>query len=839
MGQSLALLTGAANRALESGLWDVAAKKLEEASRIKNLTPAEQSSVFLLLAESLVRGNKPDRAMTILDREGLKNDPNTSFWMGQAMVGKGRYAEAVEILRKVAEDPNHPFQSEAALTASSLQLSLAKPDDALALLALLNSSKNPDIAAKSKLKQTEILIDHGRYNEAEAILPASADIPASLIPLDNFVKAYLLLSQGHPQEAETIFTSLLENPIGQGILRYNQAALGKADALAAQGKTDDSTLFLLTYIQTNQFSPLLESMFDRIIAWLPEKIISTDFPTLVRIAAWLPQTAPLGTGLINTGFVSAISAYPLPSQAITDLSIFSLYARAIGLHRIDTIAAKSEAKSLLQRIRILAPQHFLSPRSLLTLAKWKQEEGKPDDAFAILEILRATAKSPLIRGEAAFLNAAILFEKGDTTLSAEFYEEASHLLKNGNSAAASLNSALARLKQNPSAPIVIENEDPAVAEKLNTDLALEKALLSETPTEAKTALDAFLKAHPNHPRAAEARLNIIEAALGLAPPDLSLAKAQIDTLSASPTALPPELAPRFALARLHYFDHSGDTEQAVGTAKEITDAFPDSTAASDAALIMGKKLFQTGNYNEARLVFEKLAARDPSTQRSQAALLLAARSAALGATAQSREEALALFDKAIVIPGPLSALARLEKARLNIDLNHLPEAIESLKNAYKITQPDDLSRLPTGLLLAEATYAQGDTNPDSLKDALEIYDGLIGLTATNPAQYFRLQYLRGLTLEKLPDPDDPTKTRVGDALSAYFSVLDRPTDPPPPEWEWFERSGFRALSLLENAHRWQAAIAIAEKIASFKGPRAEEASTRARQLRLKHMIWED
>jgi hypothetical protein len=44
---------------------------------------------------------------------------------------------------------------------------------------------------------------------------------------------------------------------------------------------------------------------------------------------------------------------------------------------------------------------------------------------------------------------------------------------------------------------------------------------------------------------------------------------------------------------------------------------------------------------------------------------------------------------------------------------------------------------------------------------------------------------------------------------------------------------------LEKAGRWPAAIACAKKIASFNGPRAEEATTRASQLQLKHMIWED
>ena len=274
-------------------------------------------------------------------------------------------------------------------------------------------------------------------------------------------------------------------------------------------------------------------------------------------------------------------------------------------------------------------------------------------------------------------------------------------------------------------------------------------------------------------------------------------------------------------------------------AKAIIAEYPETAAASEAALVMGKALFVSGNYNEARIILEKLAASEPDTQRTQAALLLAARSAALGATIQLREEALGIFDKAIAIDGPLRALAKLEKARLNIDLNRLTTAIEFLRETYNAAGPNDPSRLPTGLMLAEAIYARGETAPGSLEEALAVYDELIELSAGNPAQYFRLQYLRGLTLEKLPDPEDPSKTRLGDALSAYFSVIDRPADTPPPEWEWFERSGFRALALQENASEWLAAISIAEKIASFQGPRAEEAATRARQLQLKHMIYED
>ena len=88
-----------------------------------------------------------------------------------------------------------------------------------------------------------------------------------------------------------------------------------------------------------------------------------------------------------------------------------------------------------------------------------------------------------------------------------------------------------------------------------------------------------------------------------------------------------------------------------------------------------------------------------------------------------------------------------------------------------------------------------------------------------------------------PDAKDPSRKREKEAFNAYYSVLE--TETVPEEWHYFELCGFRALALLEKAGRWPAAVACAKKISSFNGPRAEEAASRASQIQLKHMIWED
>ncbi len=839
IGAQFAPLFQSAERAMQDSLWDVAAIRLGQAVTADDATPGMLQTSQLMLGECLVRGNRPDEALEVLGRPLVREDPSAPFWIGQALAGKGKFGEAVEILLKLASDPANPLRSEAAFTTANLQVSLAIPEAALSTLSILKDSPDAGTAVAARLRMAAILIDLGRTAEARGIFPKPESIPESLVRYSNLLEGYLLLSEKKPVEAQPLFATLLGDPTGQSLSRYNLAALGMADSIAAQGDKAAAIESLFAFIQSKPETSRLAPMFQRINAWLPDKILSTDQPALVRLAGWLPKLNPPASGFINMDGGTAEAAWPSATTPLTDLEVFAMSTRAEGLRRVNTPLAKAEAQILLQRIQLFAPGHFLAPRSLLTLAKWKIEDGNPAAATELFDNLLENTTSPRIRGEAAFSNAREAYRSGNPKLAASLFAEAAGLLEGEDAEAAAFNSALSGIGQDGAAPLTIQDSDPEAGKRLATDLALEKALSSESPEEAKASLDGFLREHPDHPRAREVRLAIAEAALASAPPDLSLAEAQIDTLQASAAEPDARGEPRLELVKLRLLDLSGKTEDTIALAARVAEAFPGSPAASEAALILGKSLFRNGRYNEAQLTLEKLATSEPGTQRAQAALLLAARAAALGATEQSREEALALFDRTMTVDGPLKSLALLEKARLLIDLNRLPTAIKLLRTAYSATTPEDPSRLPTGLLLAEAIYGLGDSDPASISEALEIYDSLVDLTKGNQASYFRLQYLKGLTLEKLPDPTDPTKTRLAEARDAYFSVLDRPTNPPPVEWEWFERSGFRMLTILENTRNWKGAISTAEKIASFGGPRSEEAATRARQLRLKHFAWDD
>lgn len=840
--QDVAACEKLGENALASGLWSVAQRHFSDCLASPDLTPAAKQSVALHLAEALIRDAKLKEALECLQLSFLENNPETLFWKAQAIAASGRFSDATELFAKLLSESNPPHRAEAVFSQTSLFLSLGKPDAALKTIATLTADPNPETAAHAAMTQTKILLDLGRNTEARAAMPAPDKIPTKDSQLAAFLDANLLLVEHHFSEAATAFQQLVSQPQGQSLASYHNAAIGLADALDGGGNRGEATKALLSFIQDHPDSPALEAMFKRLQLWLPKSPAITD-PILEQLSQWITPPKLRAYGLIAASQPSsdaaAISAWPPEEDSGSDLLVFSMFTRALGLHKIGTPESKAEAFRLMTRLRIEDADHFLANRALYQTARWLLESGDSKRAFDILETLHRIASSPILAGEAGFLEALTAYKNGDPKLAIHLFDQSAKELPDISAKISRLNAGLVRLASDdlPGVQLILHSTDPTDV-AIQPDLDLERDLAISSPAEKQKALEAFLAKYPADPRVPEARLAAAQAALANANPNLDFARKQLDILEKdrdTTTALSPS---KLAIVRLRLADLSRNPDAAIALARSILETYPNDSIAADAALTLGRNLFEEKDYNPARLVLEKLAASDTDPGRAQVAWLLAARAAALVGTTSSKDEALVLFDKAIALSGPLVAIARLEKAdHLIKNMYRFTEAATFLKNWFDSMPPNDPLRLPAGLLLGQALYAQGGTTPDSLVQALNVYDALLPHAEKNPALVHRLQYLRGLALEQLPDAKDPSKKRVEEAFNAYYSVLE--TTSPPTEWEFFELCGFKSLSLLEKAENWPAAIACAKKIASFKGPRAAEAATHASQLQLKHMIWDD
>lgn len=836
LGQGADVLLHKGTQALSSGLWEMAELHLRQALAEPEKPAEIKSLIAVRLAETLVReGNTPD-ALDLLAKSFASSHPEAPFWKAQALASQGRFAEAIAIFTTQLATPDTPHRTEAGLTQASLQLAIGQPHAALDTLTSITSQADKETLTKIQLEQVEILTDLERLPEARAKMPLLETISSKNASHATFLEAQLLLRENRPADAEALFQSLVNHPQDQPPTRYAAAAIGLADALHAQGKTESAALSLLTFIQDHNQSTLLETLFQRLIRWLPEKPTLTD-PILERIAQWIPTPTPPSLGIIadpSDHDSAATAAWPEdpPKNDLQNLFAFSLYTRAIGLYRIGTAETKTESYRLLNRLRMENPMHSLANHALYQLAACRLHEGLLKQALVILEALHDSAPATTLKGEASFLQARIHLLQGNSEKVIALFEDAARLLNGAEARLAKRHAAISRFRSGESlATQLIQAQISTPDPVLEMDVQLEKALATTPPGAAKTALEEFINQHPNHARVSEARLAALQAALASPTPDIAFARAQLDALTPAAEALPALPAAQLAFARLLIAERSKDGPATIAAAQLILDNYPGDPTAADAALILGRSYFQAGDYNPARLVLEKLAAADTDPARIQVAWLLAARSAALGGTPQSKEQALILFDNAITGKGPLSAVATLEKASQMIEMDRLAEASKFLEFWIQTLAKDDPLQLPAGLLLGQALYAQGATNPTSLLGALAIYDNLLAHANNQPALFNRLQYLRGITLEQLPDEKDPSQKREKEAFQAFLSVLDTTT--PPLEWEYFERCGFRALTYLEKDEtRLQTAITIAKKIASFQGPRAAEAAARASNLQL-------
>lgn len=806
--------------ALSSRLWEIAAARFETALTTEGLDDEDRVEILLRLAEARTRGDQAQAALATLAKPELAGSPAAAFWRGQALASLGRYREAVETLAAVPA--GSPLHGEAAFTRSSLLLALGDTPAAKATLEPLATGKRGD---EARLRLAEIAFDQGDYAHARELLTKTKVTAPRPSRQAEWLNARLLLEEGKPADAVDRFRALIQNPEGQSLVTHHSSHLGLADALAATGATEEATDTLVQFIQANPRSPVLEAAFRRLRALLPENPSPTD-PILEIMAKWAP-VPPLPVPPVPVDPEHLDTAWPAAAAgAQADLAPFALYHRAHGLRLIDSPGAKAQSLQLLRRLRIEFPTHSLARRALLDAGRWLLDDQKPNEATAALASLEGLAIDPRIKATAAFLAAKSAFLAGRFEEAAELFLQATTSFDDQSAEAAAIDAGVASILAGRDVPAPPEHLATA-----RTELQLERALFlaSNKKPEARPLLDSFLIDHPDHPRAAEARLALARIASGHESPDPALAEAQLDAIARiSPLPVP---AAELALARIALRQTQARWQDVAELARSFLTGFPDDPAVPDVTLQLGTALFRLGDFHQARITLAKLADSDTNAARATAARFLAARAAALGATSQARAESLALYDEVIASNGSLADAARLEKARTLIDLTRLEEAVTLLRPFFRKLDSSTPLRFPAGALLGEALFAMGGNNPAAYQEALVLYESLAAAAPKHGTWHHRFQYLRGLTLEQLQ--------RTGDALDTYYSVLQSAKEQKPGDWEWLERSGFRALALLEAAERWEAAAALASTIASFQGPRAKEAAARAQKLRLEHMIWED
>jgi len=826
--------------AMAARLWDLAATRFETALTTPELDAEGRQAILLRLAETRVRAGDAAGALKILADPVLIANPELPFWKAQALAASGRLGEAVALLDAKATAPGAPNRREALFTRAILQESIGELAGALEALGILAKERDAATVLRAKMDAAAILLDQGKSDEALTMLPPpNPKMTAWEMARADILRARAHLGKKENQAAIGIFSAVLQNEDDAYRIYRQDAAAGLAEAQLASGSREAAIDGLLAFIEQERDAPRFGRVFSLLLDCLPPAPALDDI-ILTRLREWCPLPAlsipPAG---IATGFGSAASStssgvWPAATPPPDELATQALFHLAAGLRREGSPESKNGARRLLARLRLEYPAHPLAERALLESIRWDLADGRKEQAAAALATLEGSSMAPALRAEASLAAASTAFAAGDLALASAELQKAAALLDGDALRGATLNSAVIRLAAGDLPGFESLAKGPGKDPRIADDLALERALYltSKRDPSAISVLDRFILDHPQHPRLGEARLAAAHAALDASPPDLVFAKAQLDSVAAEQTpSLPPAA---LAMARVRLAASEKRWADAAALADEFLKAYPADPQANAMRFELGNARFETKDYNQARLALEQLATARPDDPQASAALFLAARAAALGGTSQAWEESLALYDKLIAADGPLAAVSRLEKARVQITLKQFAAAAEGLDPWFRSMKKDNPLRITTGLLLGDALYLSPGSDPVKLTQILALFESLLDEFPSTSSRRFEIEYRRGLVLEKLPK----TEETASKALEVYYSVLQEAAKAPPADWQWVDKCGVNARSLLEKQEKWESAIGVAQKHAMLASPGAKEAADRATALKQEHFIWD-
>jgi len=819
--------------ALASHLADVAAARFKSALDQPNLSAADVQRLTLLLAESHVRSNQAQEALKVLENPEMQHLPAAMFWQAQAFSSLGRFQEAADLFTRLLATQNPPYFAESVLTRSRLLSALGNHRDAIAGLNLLTLTKSPH-ASRAKIDQTTLLLHTGKIAEARKALPDLKSLKGRALLEARILHAKILQAETLYQKAADAFTEIIATNQKEGTQLpeiLHPAAIGLARARASLNQRPEATDALLSFIQNQPDSPLLAEAFSLLEFLVSGRENGQDpVNTLIseRLEQWSVDTQGKHPAIFPESSSGAADYMPfLPSFDHPQLHAHALMLRAIALSGATEPEARELQRHLITRLRWEHPDSPLALDGMLLYARSLYRQKQNDKAQNILENILSQQSSGSAQIEALLVLAADFFQQKNFQQAAHHFDKATQLLSSTAQTSAMFDLGLSQLLNSDEEGFQMSLSK--AAPDLKTSLQLEQALYmaSTSPAAALPVLDRFILDNPSHYRVADAQLAVAYCAMQQQPPALSLARAQLDTLQGS-----KQFPEKTLVARIQFALASNDQPGAVNLCRQFLENFPSSADANKVTLLLGGALYQNGDLSDARITLQKLAQTDPGM--AAPALMIAARAAARTGTPQALTDAITLFDNVIQSATSLAPFAVLEKARTMIDAKspaHLVIAIKELTDMFDKLPPESELRIPTGIMLMEALYALGGSEPSRYNSALAVQKKLLDSPGISREERHLISYFRGLTLEQLNKADE--------ALSVYYEVIDSHLLKAPNNWDYFERCGFNAISLLEKNARWESAIGLAKKLSAFPSPRAKEAAERARRLSLEHMVWED
>jgi len=802
--------------AMKDHLGDLAIDKFKLALADESLTAKDQQALQLLIVEAYVRTDKPALALQTLQDERLKDHPDRMFWSGIATASSGRFQDAIVLLKLVKSGST--YYNEARLTLANLYQALSDDGNAQQLYTELSKEKG-SLSEYAKVRLAELLIYKGDVIAATKSLSELKTESPALLKKKVLLEAKIDLANKTYDNAISKLTELLKSPEHLDKRTVNNAVITLADARYANNDSTAALDGIFTFIEKNKRTAMLSPVFSRIGRWLPADTKLSDSKVL-KLKEWAGRNEDQQ----NVNLEQRLKNYP-------ELTAYAHFYYATQLARSEDPASLSKALFEFSLLRLNNPTHITFGMSLMETAQIQLKLDQREEAIDTLKNIQTLniPLSPEAKEQAAFISGQLLAEKMDYPEAAKAFLIASDAQQESLANAAAINAGVAYLAASDVEEFqtYLEKTDSLV---LKQQLELEKALwlAKKKSIDARMMLQSFIRDYPENSRITEAKLALAENAIRVPPTDSILCGVMVRELSA--TRLSPEQYPLFTNVRYLQAMSQGQYPAAIETALQFLETEQPEARKREFKLLLGQAYYRNGQHNDARVTLLQLEKAQPDSPLADYALYYAALAARLEGTPQSQNESIVLLQKVIDKKSPISIEATLQLADLYNDTNQPELGYALLKKVY---EPGGVSNTQRNIAvnLADSLQKMGAMDEKHYEEAIKVYDQLLAQKDLPAIWFNRIHYSKGYTYENM--------NLNQEAVNTYYAVVNIDhTKTPITEWKWYYTCGFNAIEMLVKLGNPKAAISVAKKLASTKGPRAAEAAKRARDIEMEHMIWD-
>lgn len=803
--------------ALESSLYDIAAKRLEallNSPDAINFTTPDKKWLTEQMAMAHVRAKRPLAALDALDR--LPDSPGATFWQAQALVQQGRF-DAAERLFKTLLNGEHPHKDAIHFTRARVLGELNRLPEAVEELSEAIQSEDETTAARARVALAESLFKLGRYDEIDQISDSSIAQPYRSHL--RYVIGLSLLQEPNYQKAIRAFKDVLTLRERLPSELVISCEIGLATAMAGTGQTDIAAQQLVATIEHSPDSPLLLDAF-----------------------AALESLQLLAVPSIQAGLQK------WNKDGATERSIIARF------YSIVTEESREEQNDALPRYEAFTveyPNHPLIPQALLRqailLAKSTRQDGQ-SEALRILGELKHYSIPPPARDSIRFLTAKAEFliaNAADPSGSSSNKSAANESFRKAEAAfmetvkvadpklaeAAAYDAAISAMRINARKNIVPYLSSLEDNPGIKGDLLIERGLYlaaNQHFRDAQQALEAFIEFSPNHPRAFAAHLAMAEIAMLPVEPKFRTALRHLEIAQRQPDLTEQQMQQLdYTKFWLELSQRSDEPDAMVSQGNRFLEKWPESRWRDDVQMKMGEHYFRTENYPLALTMFENLEKESPDSELAEPALYFAGKANMRLDPTEGAERAIELWNRVVRNGGPLRISARYQQALAKRRQLKYDEAAGILRSLLKDDAISSEERKAMLCSLGETLFSQSLDAPSRLQEAESVFQSVVALSEDSPSW-------RNQALYRLAKCHERTGN-IEAAKEAYLGVFDTKTNDTP-DYVWFYRAGFQLFELLKDEENWDAAIKVGTKLANSesptRGPRAAEAEKKIEALKL-------